>query len=237
MAGRSGPSGDPPDNTRIPKWMLREDELGHTIALIALLMKARKVDANENVDGAQTEPSLPTDPFVVANAVLLALGTKDARKVHASKEARGSRYILRTNSRSICEKLKQIRELSDNIPVEVIEHPTLNFVQGVIYDVDTIDKSEEYIQENLKDQGVCGVRRIKKRRDKVLVNTPLLVLTIHGSVLPEFLYFGLLRIKIRQYYSSPMMCYRCANYGHTKKRCDEKKIRSFASTAQAFMTR
>lgn len=220
MAGRSAPSGEPPDGNRCPGWMLSEDELGQTIAL---QMKVRTTEGCKTATGSETERHLPVDPFVIGNAVLLALGTNDARKVHASKEARGTRYVLRTNSRSICEKLKQIRELPDHTPVEIIEHPSLNVVQGVLYDVDTVNKSEEYIFQNLENQGVCGVRRIKKRSGNALVNTPLLVLTIRGSVLPQFIYFGLLRIKIRQYYPTPMLCFRCANYGHSKKYCDEKK--------------
>lgn len=218
MAGRNAPPGDPPDGNRYPRWMLNEDEFGHTIAL---QMKVRPTeDSNQQTD---TELRLPSDPFVIGSAVLLALGSNDARKVHASKEARGSKYILRTNSRSICEKLKQIKQLPDQTAVEIIEHPTLNTVHGVLYDPDTIDQPDNYILENLKDQGICGVRRIKKRQGDTLVNTPLLVISIKGTVLPQFIYFGLLRMKVRQYYPSPMLCYRCANYGHSKNRCDQTK--------------
>lgn len=220
MAGRSAPSGDPPDGSRCPGWMLREDELGQTIAL---QMRVRSTEDDISANGSEAERRLPADPFVIANAVILALGTNDARKVDASKEARGSRYILRTNSKSICEKLKQIRELPDHTPVEVIEHPSLNVVHGVLFDSDTIDKSEDYILQNMEGQGVCGVRRIKKRSGNRLINTPLLVITFRGSVLPQLVYFGLIRVNIRQYYPTPMLCYRCANYGHARKHCDEKK--------------
>lgn len=220
MAGLCAPPGDPPDGSRCPKWMLRGDELGHTIAL---QMKVRISGNNTNENESESSLRLPKDPFVIGNAVLLILGAKEARKVHASKEAQGSRYILRTNSKSICGKLKQMHELPDHTPIEVIEHPTLNTVQGVLYDPDTIDQPEKYILENLEDQGITNVRRIMKRCAEKLVNTPLLVVTFNGSVLPQYVYFGVLRVKVRQYYPTPMLCYRCGNYGHSKKRCDEKR--------------
>lgn len=218
MVGHNrAPPSDPPDGGTLPDWLLGEDELGQ---VIALQMRVRQTP-DENSD--ENELSLPSDPFLIGSAVILALGSVDARKVHASKEARGSRYILRTKSRSICEKLKQISELPDHTPVEVIEHPGLNVVQGVVYDLDTIDKSEEYIKQHLQEQGVCSVRRITKRRANTVTNTPLLVVTFRGSILPKYIYFGVLRINVRQYYQSPMFCYRCANFGHTKKNCDDSK--------------
>lgn len=217
MEGHSRPPPcDPPDLARCPAWMIGDDELLHTIVL------QMKVRPNDN-EGAN-EVRLPTDPFVVGNAVLLALGTANARKVSASKEARGARYILRTKSKIFSEKLQKITELPDGTPVEITPHPTLNFVQGIVYDLDTVNHTEENILTNLQSQGVCKVRRIKKRDGETYRNTPLLVLSFQGSVVPQHVYFGLLRIAVRTYYPSPLLCFRCANYGHTKKTCDNAKF-------------
>lgn len=219
MAGHSKPPpSDPPDHGRCPAWMIGDDELQHTIAL------QMRVRSNDDDEAGTNEARLPADPFIVGNAVLLALGPSNARKVSASKEARGARYILRTNSKAISEQLQKITELPDKTPIEVIPHPTLNFVQGLVYDVDTVNHTEEALLVNLRSQGICKVRRIKKREGETYRNTPLLVLSFEGSVVPQHVYFGLLRIAVKTYYPSPLLCFRCANYGHSKKACDSTKF-------------
>ncbi|XP_055613641.1 uncharacterized protein LOC129760094 [Uranotaenia lowii] len=116
--------------------------------------------------------------------------------------------------------------LSDGSQVEVISHPSLNVVQGVVYEPDTIEFKEEDLLQLLQPQGITNVRRIKKRVGKVLKNTPLLVLNITGTVLPTHVFFGLLRVGVRQYYPTPMICRVCAQYGHIGKNCpnSEKPI-------------
>lgn len=226
MAGRSQPPPcDPPDKGRVPRWMLRDDELAQTIVL---LMQVR---TTENEAGSTArKPRFPPDHFLIGNTIRLALGSGEAEKIQASKEAGGAKYILRTKSKSVSEKLKQIRELIDETPIEIIEHPTLNTVQGAVFDSDGINHSEEYILKNLQSQGVTAVRRIKKRVGKETRNTPITVLTFSGARLPEYVYLGLLRATVRPYYPSPMVCFRCATYGHTRMRCDATKFQQVCLT-------
>lgn len=221
----------PPDRGTLPEWMLGDDEFSQSIVLIMKVRVTENVENIENIDSESEhdvsetprKPRLLNDHFLIGNAVTIAVGPADAAKVHGSKEARGARYILRTKYKSISEKLKQIRELPDKTPVEIIEHPTLNTVQGVVFEPDSIDHSGEYIRHNLESQGVCDARHITKRDGKVVRNTPLIVLTFNGTVLPKFVYFGRLRVSVRCYYPSPMMCFCCANFGHPSKYCDTKK--------------
>lgn len=202
-----GPLGGPPERTSVPSWLLSHDEIGYQIVLV---MQVRQSNNASN-------PRLPS-PFIIGASVQQAIGFQEARKVEASKESRGTRYLLRTNSRSTAEKLLSITKLSDGTDVEITTHTTLNSVQGVVYEPDTIDDKEDEILEHLKSQGVTQVRRIRKRVNNVLRNTPMLVLTLSGAVLPEFVYFGLLRVPIRTYYPSPLICYNCGIYGHPKKK-------------------
>lgn len=213
----------PPDTGPIPEWMLGDDELSQRIVLMM------RVRITENIV-LQSEPRLPNDHFLIGNAITLALGSTDAAKVEASKEARGARYILRTKNKSIVTKLMQIRELPDKTPVEVIEHPTLNTVQGVVFEPDSVDLSKEYICRNLESQGVCDARHITKRDGNQSRNTPLIVLTFKGTILPKYVYFGRLRVGVRIYFPSPMMCFRCANFGHSRKNCDTTKYRQICLT-------
>ncbi|XP_055589844.1 uncharacterized protein LOC129742025 [Uranotaenia lowii] len=126
-----------------------------------------------------------------------------------------------TSSLEVAEKLLSMTTLLDKTEIEVVLHPTLNFVQGVVYQPDCIDFKEEDILNEIESDGVTAVRRIMKRDEKKnLKNTPLLVLTLCSTVLPEYVCFGLLRVPVRPYYPSPMICRGCGSYGHTHKRCD-----------------
>lgn len=231
----SGPLGgtrhEPPGGHRLPDWMRREDEIGTMVLL--LRRKSNNEDKEEETakDGLPEEtnsnrkpdPALP-NPFIVGASIELAIGVREARTVIASREGRGSRYLLRTASKQIFEKLMKITELTDKTQVEIIPHPSLNTVQGTVYDPDSINVDEKEILNYLSSQGVQAVRRIKKRVNGDLQNTPLLVLTFQGTVLPKYVYFGVLRIPVRTYYPSPMICFNCSAYGHPGRSCQNSGI-------------
>lgn len=226
MTGKHpAPPKGPPDNPpgcnsecRTPNWMRNSDEMGQTVVLVL----RRKTDDNETSAG-KIEARLP-EPFVIGSSVQLILGVNESRKVTVSRKGRGTRYLLRTNLRSIVDKLTSLTELSDGTKIEISLHPTLNTVQGTVYEPDSINTDEKLICEHLSSQGVQAVRRIKKRVNGDLVNTPLLVLTFHGTVLPDHVYFGLLRIPVRTYYPSPLLCHNCGMYGHSRKFCQQPGV-------------
>nr|XP_019531437.2 uncharacterized protein LOC109403150 [Aedes albopictus] len=225
MTGKPpAPPKGPPDNPpgyhgcgRTPEWMRQKDDMGQT----AVLVLRCKIDD----DGTTTkrEVRLP-EPFIIGSSVQVAIGEKEARSVAASREGRGSRYLLRTSSRTIVDKLTKLTELIDGTQIEIFLHPTLNTVQGLVFEPDSIDTDEKVIEKNLRSEGVQAVRRIKKRVNGKLQNTPLLVLSFSGTVLPSYVFFGLLRISVKQYYPSPMLCFKCGMYGHSQKMCQQPGI-------------
>ena len=206
MSGRSpGPPGGSERTicrSNVPEWMLGPDDLGQVIVLVL----RRKLNDKVPGDQQQENAALP-DSIIVGASIELMVGVKEARTISASREGRGTRYILRTSSKSILEKLTKITKLTDGTEVEIVHHPTLNTVQGIVYDTDTINKDENLILDYLKPQGVHAVRRIRKRVNGAFKNTPLLVLSFHGTTVPDIVYFGLLRKEVRVYYPSPMICY------------------------------
>ncbi|XP_062703552.1 uncharacterized protein LOC134286007 [Aedes albopictus] len=223
MSGRSpGPPGGSERTicrSNVPEWMLGPDDLGQVIVLVL----RRKLDDKVPGDQQQENAALP-DSIIVGASIELMVGVKEARTISASREGRGTRYILRTSSKTILEKLTKITKLTDGTEVEIVHHPTLNTVQGIVYDTDTINKDENLILDYLKPQGVHAVRRIRKRVNGAFKNTPLLVLSFHGTTVPDIVYFGLLRKEVRGYYPSPMICYNCGYYGHSKKICQQPSI-------------
>lgn len=232
MTGDSaGSVGDPrhvpPGCSRLPEWMRSDDERG-SMALLLRRKSCNNDPESETNTPRKPEPAL-SNPFIVGTTIELAIGSKEARTVNASREGRGSRYILRTTSKNIFEKLQEITELTDKTQVEVIPHPTLNTVQGKVYDLDSVSVGESEILKYLSTQGVHNVRRIKKRVNGDLKDTPLLVLSFHGTVLPTHVYFGVLRIPVSAYYQSPMICFNCGAYGHTGRSCQQGAICLYCS--------
>lgn len=221
MSGSSsGPPGGPAGQFKRnkPDWMLGPNDLGQVMVLVL----RRKTEQSETNSKRKQDP-LP-DSFTVGASIEAVIGKKEARSLNASREGRGSRYLLRTSSADIVEKLTKMTKLADGTKIEIVPHPTLNTVQGVVYDEDSIDKDENSILEHLNSQGVQAVRRIKKRVNGTLKNTPLLVLTFSGTILPEYVFFGVLRIQVRVYYPSPMLCFNCGFYGHSRKFCEQTGI-------------
>lgn len=218
-----GPLGDPPENTfgtLIPHWLMSHDEIGYQIVLVLQARQQTPSDSQENNFSLKRLPS----PFIIGASVEQLIGRQEARKVNATKENRGTKYLLRTDARSIAEKLLTLTVLVDGTQVEVFAHNTLNSVQGIVYELDTVNDDEQEILKHLESQGVTNVRRIRKRVNNVLRNTPLLVLTLKGAVLPQTIFFGLLRVPIRTYYPSPLLCYNCGVYGHSKNVCKGTSI-------------
>lgn len=188
-----------------------------------VLLLRRKTDEKASDTQKKTHNPLP-NPFIISTSIEVAVGLKEATKVAMVKEGRGTRYLLRTSFKSIYRKLCSMTKLTDGTDIEVISHPTLNKVQGVVYEADSTDVDEGSLLEHLKSQGVQSVRRIKKKVNGSEQNTPLIVLTFHGTLLPEFVYFGRLRVPVRTYYPAPLICFNCGTYGHPKKFCQQSGI-------------
>lgn len=184
MAGASpsscegwGALGDSPEsapNLLLPAWLLKRDEIGYQIVLV---MQVRQENESEEENVNKTRIALPSS-FIIGASVETLIGQQQMRKVTASRENLGTKYLLRTNSYHIAKKLLTLKELQNETPVEVFVHPSLNSVQGITYDSDSINDDEKDIMNYLKSQGVINVRRIRKRVNGKLHNTPLLVLTL-----------------------------------------------------------
>ena len=161
------------------------------------------------------EGRFPNNPFVIGKSIQRVAG----KIAEASTENRGTRYILKVRNQDQVVKLLTLTELIDGTKVEVSLHPTLNFVQCKVNCVEAINASVEELLEDLKPQGVRAVRRITRNENGVRVNTPTLILTISGTVIPRQIIFDPLVVRTQLYYPSPMTCFNCLDVGHTKTRC------------------
>ncbi|XP_062533621.1 uncharacterized protein LOC134202618 [Armigeres subalbatus] len=162
---------------------------------------------------------LPNVPFLIRKSVESQAGKIEG----AFKEAGGKYYALKVRSLTQMNRLLAMNKLADETPVVVTEHPTLNTTRCVVTCRDVIDMSEEELKMELGSQGVKEVRRITRRNGDTRENTPSIILSCRGTQAPEFVDFGYIRCRTRPYYPSPMQCFNCWAFGHTKTRCQQKE--------------
>lgn len=209
----SGPSGSKstnffegkPTQRTVPEWV--DPNSGQ---LQILLLRA----TGKNV--------LPVNPFLVSKTVQAVTGPFRNVKTQRDSENR-IQYVLMIRDQNQVNKLLQIKSLIDGTPVKILHHPTLNQRRCVVTCRDVIDLDEKDLLAELGDQNVIGVRRITRwdTTKKTKVPTPTLILTIRGTVIPEAIFFGFIRVATKNYYPNPMQCYACYKYGHTSKTCKQ----------------
>ncbi|XP_065083126.1 uncharacterized protein LOC135705361 [Ochlerotatus camptorhynchus] len=173
----------------------------------------------QGAGGANGQP-LPNRPFIIRKSIQQFVNGKIES---AFPEGQGRSYALKVRSAQQYIKLQELKVLTDGTKVEVIPHPILNSTRFVVSCRDVIRDSEEELVEDLKDQGIKEVRRITRREGGGRVNTATLIITCHGTYAPEYIDFGYLRCRTRPYYPSPMQCFSCWAFGHTRMRCKAPK--------------
>lgn len=160
---------------------------------------------------------IPQDPFLLRLSVEKCIG---GQIDGAYKENQGLSYVLKVRSQAQFNRLLKMSKLNDGTAISIIEHPQLNQTKCVVSNADATKLDDDYLKQQLAAQGVKDIRRIQRRKqDGSFENTSTIILTISGTVIPPHIDFGWTRCKTRNFYPSPMLCYRCWEYGHTGKRC------------------
>ena len=129
--------------------------------------------------------------------------TKQIKRVSPQKN--GELLVL-TSSKSAAEALKRAKTLGGLCSIECVEHPFLNSSRAKIYCPAIINLEEQEITDGLKNEGVVATRKIKKWKDGVLVNTPIIILTFNSPVIPEEIKVGYLNVKTELYIPNPLRC-------------------------------
>lgn len=111
--------------------------------------------------------------------------------------------------------LKFLKELIDGTKVTVTEHTRLYHAKCITTCHTLEELSEEELTEKLADQGVIGVHRLGRKGGK----SASMVITLRGTVVPKEILFGFERCATQ----SPMQCFRCSGFGHTKARCSAEQ--------------
>ena len=142
----------------------------------------------------------------------LELITKHIKKV--SPQRNGELLIL-TSTKAAAGALKKAKTLGGLCAIECIEQPFLNSSRAKIYCPSIMNLEEAEITEGLKEGAVTS-HIIKKWKDGVLVNTPLVILTFNTPVIPENIKVGYLNIRTELYIPNSLRCTMCQKFGHGK---------------------
>ncbi|GBN27832.1 hypothetical protein AVEN_28130-1 [Araneus ventricosus] len=152
-------------------------------------------------------------PFLVEKGISGQLG-----EVASVRKLRSGDLLIEVNSRKQAQQIIKLNNLS-SIPVTVAAHATLNFSKGVVSCGELLHTPVEEITKELENQRVTSVRRITMRRDGKLLDTKHLIITFHSPKLPECIKAGYMRLAVRPYIPTPLRCFKCQRFGHSKDSC------------------
>lgn len=189
----------------LPTWMSP-----YNGELVVLQLRANKIGENDG--------SLPKNPWTLSKTIEMLCGKLE----HSKSEDRGKSYALFSRKRTQVIKLLALTELLDGTKVTVTVHPVLNIRKIIVTCMEAIDVDENEIVQELAPLLVVNAYRIKKNVNGIKQNTPSIILTINGTVIPKYIYMGLNRVVPRVYY--PDSCFNCYGYGHTAKKCIKKSV-------------
>ncbi|XP_055605677.1 uncharacterized protein LOC129753854 [Uranotaenia lowii] len=157
-------------------------------------------------------------PFLINKFILANVG-----EVESVKKINGGSLLVQAKNIRQANKLLNLTVMQD-MEIIVEEHRSLNKIKGVITCGDLKNASEEEILAELKSQGVCEVKIIKRKVDGKLTDTNSFILTFNSTTLPETIRASFYRLSVRQYIAKPMRCTKCQLFGHYKKICRNPEV-------------
>jgi hypothetical protein len=163
---------------------------------------------------AKGDVSLGTlNPFLLQKSLTAVAG-----ELKSVKKLRNGDLLVTSVSRKQAQRLIKCEKLG-GYEVSFEYHKTLNSCRGVISVEELVGMSEEDILEEFKIYDVTAVRRINIRKDGVYVPTRNLILTFSKNRLPASIKAGYLNCPVRPYIPSPLRCFKCQKFGHSKLAC------------------
>lgn len=165
-------------------------------------------------------------PFFVEKALTSHIGNN-----HQTKCLRNGSLLVKCKNEKQANLLLGFNNIlfGNTYKVKVIEHGSLNTVQGIIFCNVSKRLSEADILEGLAHQKVTAVRKLKKKVGNDLVDTGNVVLTFKKSNLPNEIKFGYLSVIVRTYIPNPLRCINCFKFGHTRNHCKKERICALCS--------
>ena len=170
------------------------------------------------VEGTDETRSLKTlSPFQINK------GFKKISKNLDINKMRENVYLIKCKNQEESSKLRASKFLLDR-PIKVSYHNSLNKSKGVIRCPDLKYTKEEEILKEMKSQGVIDVFKVKIKKGDTFISTGTIFLTFDFPDLPQHVKIGYLRVAVGLYIPSPLRCFKCQKFGHTKMRCTSEEM-------------
>ena len=152
---------------------------------------------------------------IAANKELVKYIKGIPRKV---SELKNGSLLIEVATKDQANKIKQIKRLN-NVNVTVIPHSTLNYTKGTIRCKRFIDIPEETLIEEMKEENVIDIYKVKRKEQNELVSTGTMILTFDRCTLPTHINIGWKRYEVREYVPLPRRCYKCQGFNHSSRVC------------------
>ena len=154
-------------------------------------------------------------PFVIEKCIQSIVGHPKT-----IKKLKSGDLLLEVDRKQV-ENLLKTTKIFD-LKVKISLHNSLNSSKGVIRCSELRPCSDKEITENLKEQGVTGVRNVSVRRNGVIKPTNTYVLTFNTPILPKKIKVAFLSVDVEVYIPNPLRCYQCQVFGHHEDYCMKK---------------
>lgn len=129
------------------------------------------------------------------------------------KLLRSGDYLIECGSKEQVHALLQLKSLNSDTPVQIVEHPSLNLVRGVIKCPYLGNLTEDEIVDELREQGVIGAKRLNKNPLNPRA-PPTFALSFDSINVPQYVVIMYTKYEIMPYYPLPTRCFNCQRYGH-----------------------
>ena len=155
-------------------------------------------------------------PFVIEKCIQSIVGHPKT-----IKKLKSGDLLLEVDRKQQVENLLKTTKIFD-LKVKISLHNSLNSSKGVIRCSELRPCSDKEIIENLKEQGVTGVRNVSVRRNGVIKPTNTYVLTFNTPILAKKTKVAFLSVNVEVYIPNPLRCYQCQVFGHHEDYCMKK---------------
>ena len=127
--------------------------------------------------------------------------------------------LVETESADQSMKVMTLKQLAD-IPVIVETHKTLNQVRGIVKSKAWGKNTIEELKEQLANQGVADIQRIRIKRNGEEIQTDTYVVYFNKHSTPKVLKITDWHYEaVQTYVYQPQQCFNCQRYGHVAKYC------------------
>lgn len=134
------------------------------------------------------------------------------------RKLRSGSLLVEVQDKKQSDKLLKLSQLG-YVAIKTSPHRSLNEKKGIIRCAEFKGMTDDDLSDELSEQGVTEVKRIRIYKNGTHEDTNTFILTFGTHTLPKFITAGYLRLPVSHYIPQPLRCYKCQKFGHHKEKC------------------